>query len=388
LSEPTTSRVATLARVEAHVFRTPIKEPVRTSFGIMTERAAVFVRVEDSDGARGWGEVWCNFPNAAAEHRALLLADIVAPRALGKSVDDPVALWAEIDRALHVLRIQSGDAGAFSAAAAGLDLAIHDLRARKRGLPLWRALGGRDDSPVPVYASGINPGQAAFRTVDHMRAEGHRAFKIKIGFGEQTDLASLQPVATSLTSDERLMVDVNQGWDQRAAAAMLPKLAGFPLVWIEEPLMADRPIAEWTQVAAAARAPLAGGENVRGAGAFQAMVESGLFGIVQPDVAKWGGHSGCLPVAKAALAAGRTFCPHYLGGAIGLMHSLHLLAAVRGPGLLEVDANANPLREGLLQDLMTVRDGCVSLPGGQGLGLEPDLKPLINLRSLHLERRA
>ena len=118
------------------------------------------------------------------------------------------------------------------------------------------------------------------------------------------------------------------------------------------------------------------------------MIDSGLFGFVQPDVAKWGGHSGCLPVAKAALAAGRTFCPHYLGGAIGLMHSLHLLAAVRGPGLLEVDANANPLREGLLQDLMTVTDGCVSLPGGQGLGLEPDLKPLANLRSLHIERHA
>ena len=78
---------ATLARVEAHVFRTPIQEPVRTSFGTMTERVAVFVRVEDSDGARGWGEIWCNFPNAAAEHRALLFADIVAPRALGKSLD-------------------------------------------------------------------------------------------------------------------------------------------------------------------------------------------------------------------------------------------------------------------------------------------------------------
>jgi hypothetical protein len=37
---------------------------------------------------------------------------------------------------------------------------------------------------------------------------------------------------------------------------------------------------------------------------------------------------------------------------------------------------------------LTVRDGCVALPGGQGLGLEPDLKPLLNLRSLHLERRA
>ncbi|HYD07551.1 MAG TPA: enolase C-terminal domain-like protein [Reyranella sp.] len=215
-----------------------------------------------------------------------------------------------------------------------------------------------------------------------------RAFKLKIGFGEATDLGSLTPVASSLTRDERLMVDVNQGWDLRAAVAMLPQLSGFPLAWIEEPLMADRPPAEWTQVAAAAPAPLAAGENVRGAGAFQTMIESGLFGVVQPDLAKWGGHSACLPVARAALAAGRTFCPHYLGGAIGLMHSLHLLAAVRGPGLLEVDANANPLRDGVLGDLMAVSEGCVSLPGGQGLGLEPDLKPLVPLRSLCLERRA
>jgi L-alanine-DL-glutamate epimerase-like enolase superfamily enzyme len=142
------------------------------------------------------------------------------------------------------------------------------------------------------------------------------------------------------------------------------------------------------QVAAAAPAQLAGGENVRGAGAFQDMIDSGLFGVIQPDAAKWGGHSGCLPVARATLAAGRSFCPHFLGGAIGLMHSLHLLAAVRGPGLLEVDANPNPLREGLLGDLLTVRDGSVQLPGGQGLGLEPDLKPLANRRSLHIERHA
>jgi len=379
---------ATLARVEAHVFRTPIKEPVRTSFGIMTERVAVFVRVEDSDGVRGWGEIWCNFPNAAAEHRALLFADIVAPRALGKSLDDPVGLWSEIDRALHVLRVQSGDAGALSAAAAGLDLAIHDLRARKRGLPLWRALGGTDDGPLPIYASGLNPGRAAYDTVGRMRAAGYRAFKIKVGFGEDVDLGSLRPVAAELQAGERLMVDANQGWDLRTACALVPKFAEFGLRWIEEPLMADRPLAEWSQVAALAPATLAGGENLRGAGPFQEMIDSGLFGVIQPDAAKWGGHSGCLPVARAALAAGRTYCPHFLGGGIGLIHSLHLLAAVRGPGLLEVDANPNPLREGILQDAFSVRDGSVTLPGGQGLGLEPDLKPLLTLRSLHIERRA
>ena len=182
------------------------------------------------------------------------------------------------------------------------------------------------------------------------------------------------------------MVNVNQGWDLRTACAMAPKLAEFGLTWIEEPLMADRPAAEWAAVAAAAPTRLAGGENLREAGPFQQAIDSGLLGVIQPDAAKWGGHSGCLPVAKAALAAGRLFCPHFLGGAIGLVHSLHLLAAVRGPGLLEVDANANPLREGLLGDLLAVRDGVVSLPGGQGLGLEPDIKSLASLRSLHLGR--
>lgn len=379
---------ATLARAEAHVFCAPIDQPVRTSFGTMTERAAVFVRVEDSDGAHGWGEIWCNFPNPSAEYRARLCIEIVASHAFGKPIDDPVTLSAEIDRALHVLRIQSGDAGGFSSAAAGLDLAIHDLVARKQGLPLWKTLGGDDGSPVPVYASGINPGADACETVERMRDAGYRAFKIKIGFGEETDFASLTPAAKQLESGERLMVDVNQGWDLATARAMVPRLAEFGLGWIEEPLMADRPTAEWAQVAAIAPTMLAAGENMRGAGQFQQAIDSGLFGVLQPDAAKWGGHSGCLPIAKAALAGGRIFCPHYLGAGIGPMHSLHLLAAVRGPGLLEVDANANPLREGLLQDHFEVHDGCVSLPDGPGLGLEPDLKPLKKLRSLHIERHA
>jgi L-alanine-DL-glutamate epimerase-like enolase superfamily enzyme len=378
----------TLARVAAHVFRVPIDRPIRTSFGTMSERVAVFVRAEDSEGAHGWGEIWSNFPTASAEHRALLLGEIVAPRALGKAIDDPVGLWSQIDRGLHVLRLQSGDAGALSAAVAGLDLALHDLKARRQGIPLWQALGGRDGAAVPVYASGLNPGREALETVERTRAAGYRAFKIKIGFGEDVDLGSLRPVANTQRDGERLMVDVNQGWDLAKAAAFLPKLAEFGLGWIEEPLPADRPAAEWTTIAALSPAPIAAGENLRGAGAFQAAIDSGLLGVIQPDIAKWGGHSGCLPVARAALAAVRSYCPHFLGGAIGLVHSLHLLAAVRGPGLLEVDANPNPLREGLLGDLLTVRDGAVSLPAGAGLGLEPDLKPLEKFRSLHIERRA
>ena len=53
---------APLARAEIFVFRAPIATPVRTSFGVMHDRPAVLLRLEDADGAHGWGEAWCNFP--------------------------------------------------------------------------------------------------------------------------------------------------------------------------------------------------------------------------------------------------------------------------------------------------------------------------------------
>ena len=112
------------------------------------------------------------------------------------------------------------------------------------------------------------------------------------------------------------------------------------------------------------------------------------MGVIQPDCAKWGGATANLRVGRAALAAGLSYCPHFLGGAIGLIHSLHLLAAVRGPGLLEVDVNRNPLREALLEGLFPVIDGAIALPDGPGLGFEPEVARLAAHLTLRTERLA
>lgn len=95
---------------------------------------------------------------------------------------------------------------------------------------------------------------------------------------------------------------------------------------------------------------------------------------MQPDVCKWGGLSGCLEVARSARSAGLRYCPHYLGGGIGLLASAHLLAAVGGDGLLEVDCNPNPLREALASPYPPLSQGNFLLPAGPGLGVEPNLK--------------
>lgn len=361
----------TIARIGTFVLRAPVAEPVVTSFFAIPDRVSVLVRVEDAEGAHGWGEVWCNFPSYGAEHRGLVLHRTLAPMALGRTVDDPAALWRELAMRAHVWALQSGDAGAFSAALAGLDAALWDLKARRAGLPLARLLGGavRD---VPAYASGLNPGDGP-DTVERARAEGQRRFKQKIGFGEEVDLPNLRRIASGLRGGEALLVDANQGWTAEEASRMAPRLNELPLGWVEEPVAADRPEAEWRTLAEAYAAPLAGGENLRGQDLLRAASDPWL-GVVQPDVGKWGGVSGCFAVGQAAVEAGKRYCPHWLSGGIGLMASAHLLSAVGGEGMLEVDSNPNPLRASLAQPFPPLVDGAFALTDAPGIGVEPDME--------------
>ena len=94
-----------IARLDAIVLRCPIETPVRTSFGTMRDRPAVFVRVEDDDGAVGWGETWCNFPACGAEHRARLLESVVAPLVVGRPFASPAAAFEAMAQATAVLAI-------------------------------------------------------------------------------------------------------------------------------------------------------------------------------------------------------------------------------------------------------------------------------------------
>jgi len=356
-----------LRTLEAFVYRAPVETPVVTSFGTMRDRPMALVRAADEDGMEGWGEIWCNFPTVGAEHRARLVESVLAPLAVGREFASPQDAFAFLGERTAVLAIQSAEPGPFAQAIAGVDIALWDLHAKRAKQPLWRLLGGRAGT-VPVYASGINP-DAPERLAAARLAEGYRAFKLKVGFGPERDLANLRALR-AVVGDLPLMVDANQGWDLATAADMAKRMASFHLGWLEEPLRADRPWSEWQRLKDGL--PLAGGENIAGRDAFDAALAADALAVVQPDLCKWGGFSGCLPVARAILAAGKRYCPHYLGGGVGLLASAHLLAAAGGDGLLEIDANPNPLRTLTCGPLARVQDGAATLSDSPGLGLEFD----------------
>ena len=360
-----------IAQVEATVVRTPIAVPVRASFGMMRDRPAVYLRVTDTDGAEGFGEVWCNFPSVGAEHRARLAQEVIGPLLIESGKVRLDGVFAHLMQRLHIMAVQSGEWGPFRQVAAGIDAACHDLAARKARLPLWRFLGGKGNGKIRAYASGIGPETPA----DIARAaarRGHTSFKLKVGFGTEVDIRSLGAIRSALAPDHTLFVDANQGWRLEDAPAGIRRCADHGAAWMEEPIAADRPLSEWTTLAKETPVELAGGENINLLDDFRTMIGANVFRYVQPDVAKWGGVSGCLQVAKLALDAGQVYCPHFLGGGIGLMASAHLLAAAGGDGLLEIDTNPNPDRDAMIGDALPVADGAIQLSDAPGIGIKPD----------------
>src|SRR5690606_15132286 len=173
-----------------------------------------------------------------------------------------------------------------------------DLTARRLNQPLWKLLGG--NRHIQVYASGLSP-TSAEQLAAQKKDEGYRAFKLKVGFGAQRDLANLRALRHMFGDDTLLMIDANQGWDPASAIEMSELLAECNPLWLEEPISVDHNLKEWTQLASRSKIPLAAGENMRGEAEFSAAITSGAFAVLQPDLGKWGGFSGCVPVGKKAL---------------------------------------------------------------------------------------
>jgi D-galactarolactone cycloisomerase len=313
-----------------------------------------------------------------AEHRGRMALAYCRPAVVGRTWSHPRECFDELTRRFAVLALQTGEHGTLNQIVAGVDTALWDLHARRQGKPLWQVLGGTQAQeqaqaqPVQVYASGLNPTEPE-KLALQKRGEGYRAFKLKVGFGAERDLANLRALRDALGSEATMMVDANQAWDFDEARAAGERMEDFDLLWLEEPLRADQPSQRWKELAERQPLTLAGGENLAGFAQYRDFIATEGMSIIQPDLGKWGGFSGCLEVAKQTLAAGKWYCPHWLGGGIGLVASMHLKTAVGGPGYVEVDSNPNPLRELLAVPNFTVSDGWVQLSNAPGLGVVPDL---------------
>ena len=342
------------------------------ALGTMPARPALLLRIGDTSGCFGWGEIWANFPARANLHKAHLINDVIAGHLHGLTFSDPREVQMALRETLSVFFLHVGQVQIFEHILAGIDTALWDLALRQADVSFTQFMN-LPQSCARTYASSINAGDLA-TLIPHHASLGQTHFKLKVGFTAHGNTSIVERAAQLCPKGTRIMVDSNQSWSLNEALSALGAIEDFAPFFAEEPLRADAPLADWEQLAKATDIPLAGGENIYGIADFLTMTRAGLQ-ILQPDVAKWGGISGALELAQT-VPDDVLIWPHFMGTGIGQQAALSISAAIGPKSACEVDVNENPLRTELCGDSNQIRDGVIALPAGPGLVTPPDAERL------------
>ena len=362
----------TIANIGVYPIRASGGVTPKMALGTMPTRPALLLRVEDTHGGYGWGEVWANFPPRANNHKAHIFEDVVAQSLKGQSFVEPREINLALLDALSVFFVHVGQVQVFEHILAGIDTALWDLALRNKGQSFADFMNLASPS-AQSYATSINA-EDLKRLIPKHAGLGQRYFKLKVGFADHGNREIVARAAKLCPDGARIMIDSNQAWDLQQAKSCLQTIQEFSPFFAEEPLPANAPLEVWEELANSTDIPLAGGENIYGIENFLSMINAGLR-VVQPDVAKWGGVTGCLDLAKA-LPDGVILWPHFMGTAIGQVAALSISGAIGETSVCEVDVNENALRDELCGRPITIRDGSVGLPQDPGLVFEPDPKIL------------
>jgi L-alanine-DL-glutamate epimerase-like enolase superfamily enzyme len=183
------------------------------------------------------------------------------------------------------------------AARAALDAALHDLRGKLVGKPVWRLLGLEPVGPATSYTISLDDPDAMARSAEWV-SQRFRRLKLKLGGRDGLDLERVTAVRG--VTDLPASVDVNEGWSLEEALDLIPRLAALGVSMVEQPLPAGDP--DGIRLKAASSLPIFLDEDCRGLADLPACAERG-HGI-NVKLAKCGGIREALRLVCAARGLG------------------------------------------------------------------------------------
>ena len=124
------------------------------------------------------------------------------------------------------------------AALAAVDIALHDLAAQERGLPLVEMLGRAHDALPTSITIGIKPLEETLAEAEEYMARGFRILKVKIGLDLEEDLRRLASLREQAGPEIRIRADANQGYSADETLRFFGETASLDLEFLEQPLPA------------------------------------------------------------------------------------------------------------------------------------------------------
>lgn len=330
---------------------------------------SIAVRVTTDDGAHGWGETYgiCA-PRATCE----IINDLLAPVLLGRDPEDVEAIWDDL---YGLMRVRGCGGGFHGDALAALDIALWDMKARGRGLPLSGLIAGQPARDVPCYLSGLPAATLEDRVALALawQRAGITAFKFAAVVSHDGVVAEFAALRAALGPEADIIADLHWKFSAGEAIALAQELAPYRPRLLEAPVKPEA-VDQLAQVCRACPGLIAGGEEWYTEYDAALRLPAAPLAMAQPEM----GHTGITQFRRiAALAArsGALVAPHAtIGTGIFLAASLHLSSTLAHLWQHEWQHSVFGRNLALLDTDMACERGRYRVPSGPGLGVAPNAR--------------
>ncbi|MEV6967280.1 dipeptide epimerase [Hamadaea sp. NPDC051192] len=351
-----------IVEVRTHRLTAPLHTPFVTALRRTTHVASLIVELVDEDGRSGFGEapqVW-QVTGDSIDGSQACVEQILGPLVTGADPAEVVGLSRAVERAVV------GN----EAAKTAIDCALHDLAARRAGLPLVRTLGGAALSVQTDVTLSAGEADGLREAATARVKEGFTTLKLKVGTDAAGDLARIQAVREAAGPGVTIRLDANQGWTARDAVKIIHGLedARLGIEFVEQPVPRwDLEGLAW--VSERVDTPIMADESVFGVRDLVEVIRRRAADLVNVKLAKCGGLTNARTLLELARAHGLgTVVGSMMEGPIGIGAAASLVAAYPTTAVSDLDAAwwlaSSPVTGGIRYE-----GSAVVLPDAPGLGV-------------------
>ncbi|MEY9855910.1 O-succinylbenzoate synthase [Catenulispora sp. GAS73] len=350
-----------ISGVELRRLAMTLRSPFETSFGVVGERDILLIRVVTEE-AEGWGECAAMSEPVYSSEYIHGAEDVIRRFFLPRLAAAPRVTSALVAEILAPFK-------GHPIAKAAVEAAVLDAELRAAGTSFGDHLGAVRSS-VPVGVSvGIMPSVAELvDTVGGYLDQGYRRIKLKIKPG--WDVEPVRAVRERFGDALLLQVDANTAYTL-GDAPRLAALDPFDLLLVEQPLPEDD-IRGHAALARLLRTPICLDESIVSARSAADAIALGACRIVNIKPARVGGYLEARRVHDVCAANG---IPVWCGGMLetGVGRAANVALAALPNFTLPGDISASERYfERDITEPFVLRDGCLDVPQGPGLGVTPD----------------
>lgn len=282
----------------------------------------IFVRVRTDDGLEGWGEAIVPKRANAVIGAITDLADNIRGSDAGHIED----VWQRMHRDGFY---RGGPV--LGTAAAGIEMALWDIKGKRLGVPVHDLLGGPVRDRVRTYA--WVGGDSPHDVVAHVKQRVEQGFSaVKMNATAALDyidrhslvddaVARVASIRDAFGPDLGIALDFHGRVHRAMARVLLKELEQFRLMWVEEAATPEAEDIYPTLREAAGSTPLATGERLYSRWEFSRLLEMRAVDILQPDVSITGLYE-LVKICHLAEPHDVAVAPHCPNGPLSLAASL------------------------------------------------------------------